>query len=98
MAVFKSHVDVADAAGRQIGAGTTYVHLRLGRDAPQDATGTVSLEWWEPVGDPPAELRLEQGGCLTVSVDRDVLSDCSRNRIFRFRTSWPPSGPPPSPQ
>ncbi len=90
MAVFKSRVVVRDGHGETIGEGMTYVHLRAAATEAQDVTGTVSLEWWEPVGDPPAEVALADGRRLPVVVSRDVMSDCSRNRIFRYRASWPP--------
>lgn len=90
MAVFKSSVVVRDGRGETIGEGMTYVHLRGPATERQDVTGTVSLEWWEPVGDPPAEVALPDGRRLRIAVSRDVLSDCSRNRIFRYRATWPP--------
>ena len=90
MAVFKSSVVVRDGRGETIGEGMTYVHLRGPATETQDVTGTVSLEWWEPVGDPPAEVALADGRRLPIVVSRDVLSDCSRNRIFRYRATWPP--------
>ena len=92
MAVFKSSVVVRDGRGATIGEGTTYVHLRRPRAEPQVVTGTVSLQWWEPVGDPPAEVALADGRRLPIVVSRDVLSECSRNRIFRYTASWPPAG------
>ncbi len=91
MAVFKSSVVVRDGRGETIGEGMTYVHLRGPATESQDVTGTVSLEWWEPVGDPPAEVALADGRRLPVVVSRDVMSDCSRNRIFRYRATWPPA-------
>ena len=90
MAVFKSGVVVRDGRGATIGEGMTYVHLRRTANEPQDVTGTVSLQWWEPVGEPPAEVILADGRRLPVVVSRDVLSDCSQSRIFRYRASWPP--------
>jgi hypothetical protein len=90
MAVFKAAATVRDAQGRTIGEGTTYVHLRRPEGVAQDVTGTVSLQWWEPVGDPPAVLALADGRRLAVVVSRDVLSECSRNRIFRYTAAWPP--------
>jgi hypothetical protein len=91
MAVFKSAVDVQDAADRSIGAGMTYIHLRLTATAEQQATGTVSLRRWEPEGSPPARLKLEDGRHLAIEVSRDVLSECSQNHILRFQASWPPT-------
>lgn len=91
VAVFKASTVVHDEHGEVIGEGMTYVHLRRAADEAQDVTGTVSLQWWEPVGEPPAELALDDGRRLPIRVSRDVLSECSQNRIFRYRASWPPS-------
>ena len=90
MAVFKSSVVVRDGRGETIGEGMTYVHLRAPATELQDVTGTVSLQWWAPVGDPPAEVALADGRRLPIVVSRDVLSDCSRNHILRFQAAWPP--------
>ena len=91
MSVFKSSVDVHDAEDRSIGAGMAYVHLRLGADAEQRATGTVSLRRWEPAERVPASLQLADGRSLSIEVSREVLSDCSRNHILRFQAQWPPT-------
>jgi hypothetical protein len=91
MAVFKSSVDVHDSGRRSIGAGMAYVHLRLGTDVEQRATGTVSLRRWEPEGEAPAWLELADGRRLQIDVSREVLSECSRNHILRFQTDWPPA-------
>lgn len=91
VAVFKSSVEVHDVDGQPIGAGHAYVHLRLGPDTPQQATGTVSLRAWEPAGAPPAWLQLSDGRRLAIQVGRDVLSDCSRSRILRYEAAWPPT-------
>src|SRR5688500_2170144 len=96
MAVFKSLVEVHDAGDRSIGDGMTYVHLRLPADAPQRATGTVSLKRWEPAGEPPARLTLEDGRILAIEVSREVLSECSQNHILRYQATWPPAAPAPS--
>ena len=93
MAVFKSMVEVHDTGDRPIGAGMTYVHLRLPANAEQRATGTVSLKRWEPAGGPPAWLVLEDGRALAIEVSREVLSECSRNHILRYQAQWPPSDP-----
>ena len=100
MAVFKSSVEVHDTGDRPIGAGMTYIHLRLPADAEQRATGTVSLKHWEPAGEAPAWLALADGRALAIELSREVLSDCSRNHILRFQATWPPgsaSAPPASP-
>ena len=89
MAVFKSSVVVRDGRGETIGGGMTYVHLRQPEAQPQAVSGTVSLQWWEPVGDPPAEVALADGRCLPIVVSQDVLSECSQNRIFRYSAAWP---------
>ncbi|MGE3268142.1 MAG: hypothetical protein AB7P40_05300 [Chloroflexota bacterium] len=101
MAVYKSAVQVRDASGRIVGAGMAYLHLRLGHDAEQRVTGTVSLREWAPASEPPAALALEDGRFLTIEVSREVLSECSSNHILRYQASWPPASPsdsqPPSP-
>ncbi|HZO28180.1 MAG TPA: hypothetical protein VFH48_19570 [Chloroflexota bacterium] len=94
MAVYKSSVDVHDAANRSIGTGMAYVHLRLAADARQAATGTVSLRRWEPADEAPASLQLADGRQLRIEVSREKLSDCSRNHILRFQAQWPPTEPP----
>lgn len=93
MAVFKSSVDVHDARNRSIGTGMAYLHLRLAADAEQRATGTVSLRRWEPADEVPTSLALADGRHLPIEVSRQVLSECSRNRILRFQAHWPPSAP-----
>jgi hypothetical protein len=72
------------------------LHLPRGRDQAQDGAGTVSLRSWEQPDEPPAELRLADGRRLPISVTRDALSDCSRNRILRFTMRWPPLEPEPT--
>src|SRR4051812_15777078 len=94
MAVFKSSVSVHDAGDRSIGAGMTYVHLRLAPDAEQRVTGTVSLKRWEPAEDGPVWLALEDGRALAIEVSREVLSECPRNHTLRTQASWPPSPAP----
>ena len=100
MAVFKSAVQVQDAESRIIGAGMTYLHLRLGTDSEQQATGTVSLKAWTPADEPPAALLLADGRTLPIQVSHNVLSECSNNHILRYQASWPPapSPTPPSPE
>jgi hypothetical protein len=94
MAVFKSAVQVQDADARPIGAGMTYVHLRLGTDTQQQATGTVSLREWTPGDAPPTALVLADGRRLPIQVSRNVLSECSSNHILRYEASWPPAASP----
>ena len=36
---------------------------------------------------------LEDGRRLDIAVTQSALSDCSRNHILRFATSWPPRTP-----
>lgn len=91
MAVFKSGVEVHDGQDRSIGSGMAYVHLRLGHEAAQSATGTISLKRWEPAEDVPSWLKLEDGRRLAIEVSRDLLSECSRNHILRFQAAWPPT-------
>jgi hypothetical protein len=97
VAVFKSSVEVRDTGDRPIGAGMTYVHLRLPAESEQRATGTVSLKRWEPAGEPPAWLALDDGRSLKIEVSREVLSDCSRNHILRYQANWPPVTPESAP-
>jgi hypothetical protein len=93
MAVFKSDVVVQDPSARSLGEGMAYVHLPRGPDVAQNVTGTVSLRrWqWEPTADGPSTLLLQDGRTLAIVVSRDVLSDCSRKRILRFQSAWPPT-------
>jgi hypothetical protein len=97
VAVFKSSVEVHDTGNRPIGAGMTYVHLRLPAESEQRAIGTVSLKRWEPVGEPPAWLALEDGRALAIDVSREVLSECSHNHILRYQANWPPAMPESAP-
>ena len=90
MAVFKSSAEVHDAADRAIGAGMAYIHLRQAAEQAQESTGTISLRRWEPFDDLPTSLRLADGRRLSIAVSREVVSDCSRNHILRFKASWPP--------
>ena len=90
MAVFKSAVVVFDPNERSLGEGMAYIHLPRGHDAPQDATGTVSLRRWEPRAEAPTLLALADGRRLKITVSREVLSECSRNQILRFQAAWPP--------
>ena len=90
MAVFKSAVQVCDSTERSIGEGMAYIRPPRGREVAQDASGTVSLRRWEPAEDPPTHTRLEDGRRLAISVDRSLLSDCSRNHILRFTAVWSP--------
>jgi hypothetical protein len=93
MAILKSSARIYDATGHAIGEGVAYVHLPHGRDTPQAAGGTISLRRWEPDGDDPAYIVLEDGRRLDIAVTQSALSDCSRNHILRFATSWPPRTP-----
>ena len=90
MAVFRSEAEVLSEDGRGLGAGMAYLHLPRGLEREQDGNGTLSLQSWEPSGDPPTALRLKDGRQLAIQVSRDALSDCSRNRILRFTAHWPP--------
>jgi hypothetical protein len=101
VAVFKSSVEVHDTGDRSIGAGMTYVHLRLPTETEQRVTGTVSLKRWEPAGEPPARLALADGRALPIEVSREVLSECSQNHILRYQANWPPepmTAPTPEPE
>jgi hypothetical protein len=91
VAIFKSQAAVLDGAGAVLGQGMAYLHLPLGLERAQAASGTVSLQRWEPVEQPPTTLRLADGRRLPLELARDALSECSRNRILRFTTSWPPA-------
>ena len=91
MAIFKSAVEVRDSSGHSLGEGMAYIHLPRGKEACQDATGTVSLRRWEPAADGPSHLALDDGRRLPISVSSARLSDCSRNHILRFEATWPPS-------
>jgi hypothetical protein len=90
VAIFKSQAAVLDQGGAVLGQGQAYLHLRLGLQRAQAASGTISLQSWEPVERAAATLRLADGRLLPLEVSREALSDCSRNRILRFTTTWPP--------
>jgi hypothetical protein len=90
VAIFRSEAEVLDEAGRRLGSGMAYVHLPMGRERDQEATGTVSLRSWEPSDEPPALLVIGEGRRLPIAVSRDALSECSRNRILRFTARWTP--------
>ena len=47
MAVHKSLARLVDADGEVIGEGRAYLHLRLPKEEPQRASGTLSLDWWD---------------------------------------------------
>jgi hypothetical protein len=91
MAIFKAAVQVRTGSGEAIGEGIAYIHVPRGRDVPQEAGGTISLRRWEPAGQEPVSLLLDDGRVLRIAVTRSALSDCSRNQILRFATSWPPT-------
>ncbi len=91
MAIFKSAAVVRDSSGREIGEGALYLHLPRGHDVTQDATGTLSLRRWSPQDGEPVELTIDGGRRLRIATSRSAISDCSRNHILRFRTSWPPT-------
>jgi hypothetical protein len=90
MAVFKSEAEVITSTGESLGEGTAYVHLPRGVEREQDAGGTISLKSWSPSRDAPTALRFADGRRLEISVSRDALSECSRNRVLRFQAHWPP--------
>ena len=91
MAIFRSEAEVLTQSGQSLGVGMAYLHLPRGVEREQEGNGTVSLQSWEPTEDPPTELRLKDGRRLPIAVSRDALSDCSRSRILRFKTHWPPA-------
>jgi len=90
MAVFKSEADLLSDGGALLGTGTAVLHIPHGVERAQDATGTLSLKTWTPSEDLPAAIRLPDRRRLPISVSRDALSECSRNRVLRYRTHWPP--------
>lgn len=90
MPIFRSEAEVLDGADHCLGAGMVYLHLPRGLGREQEGTGTVSLRSWEPDGDEPTTLLLGDGRRLAISVTRDALSECSRNRILRFSAHWLP--------
>lgn len=94
MAIVKSGAHVRARGGALLGAGTAYIHLPRGMDRAQRASGTVSLREWDPAAGEPVVLELEDGRRVMVTVSRDALTDCSRNRILRFTAEWPPAPNP----
>jgi hypothetical protein len=89
MPVFKSQAAVLNEAGQELAEGMAYLHLPRGLEQAQEASGTISLKAWSSNGDQPAALRLADGRRLAISVSRDALSECSRNRVLRFTAAWP---------
>ncbi len=90
MAVVRAEAKVVGETGRSLGSGIAYRHLPRGSGQEQEATGTVSLRSWNAGVDAPRALRLVGWGELAIDVSRDALSECSRNRILRFRARWVP--------
>lgn len=89
MAVFKSQAAVLSEAGQELAEGVAYLHLPRGLERAQEAGGTISLKTWASNGDTPTALLLADGRRLVISVSRDALSECSRNRVLRFQAKWP---------
>ena len=92
MAILKSDAELLGEQGQRLGDGMIYVHLPRGLEREQDGSGTMSLKAWTPTEDPPAALQLPDGRRLAITVSRDALSDCSRNRVLRFQVRWPGAG------
>jgi hypothetical protein len=90
MTVRKTLARLLDANGTLIGEGRAYIHLRLPDGEPQNAQGTLSLDWWNEVSS-GGQVRLELVGGPTVSLtlESDTLSGCMNGRILRYTTSWP---------
>ncbi|MCC7104345.1 MAG: hypothetical protein IT307_04315 [Chloroflexi bacterium] len=90
MAIVRGEADVLTADGTVIGSGMAYLHLPRGRERAQTGTGTVSLRDWSPLAGSPEVLRVASCPApLRIAVERDELSDCSRNRILRLAVEWP---------
>jgi hypothetical protein len=96
VAIVKYAAQVRTRNGDTLGDGVAYIHLPRGVDRAQSASGTVSLREWNPSAGEPAELELADGRRMSVTVSRDALTDCSRNRILRFTAEWPPRDSPPA--
>jgi len=88
VAIVKGSAEILSATGTCIGRGIAYVHLPRGKDLLQTATGTVSCTEWHEGAEPPEMVQIEGYEPLTVSVSREAISECSRNHILRFSTSW----------
>jgi hypothetical protein len=90
VAVHKSLARLLSADGSLIGEGRAYVHLRLPKEQPQSATGTLSLDWWdETVTAQGTRLELQGGPELPLAVEADTLSGCVVGRILRYTADWP---------
>lgn len=89
MPVHKSLAVLLAADGATVGEGRAYVHLRESYRVPQDAQGTISLDWWDDDAAAPTYLRLQDGPRLPVRVQGDRLSECMVGRIVRYTLRWP---------
>jgi len=90
MAVFRSEAVLLGDGGARLGAGMAYLHLPRGEGREQDVSGTMSLKSWDAAEGQPVAIQLSDQRTLTISVSRDALSECSRNRVLRFQAHWPP--------
>lgn len=88
MAIVKSPAKILSGDGTSVGLGMAYIHLPRGKDREQVATGTISCTEWHESAGLPETIQLEGYAPLTVSVSREAISECSRNHILRFSTSW----------
>jgi hypothetical protein len=90
VAIVKGEADVLTADGTVLGSGMAYLHLPRGRERAQTGTGTVTLRDWSAEAGSPEVLRVADfPQPLRIAVERDALSDCSRNRILRLAVEWP---------
>jgi hypothetical protein len=90
VAVNKSHARLVAKDGTLLGEGRAYLHLRLPRQEPQKATGTLSLDWWDDTQPATgATLELSEGPHLSLTVEADRLSECVVGRILRYTADWP---------
>ena len=95
MAVFKGEAEVIAEDGSILGSGVVYIHLPRGLERAQTGSATLSLREWEAVSVEPSKLRFAgEPATLAITVTRNALSECSRNRVLRMSVSWPGSGSP----
>jgi hypothetical protein len=86
----KGNAEIRSANGAIIGRGMAYVHLPRGQGRAQTAGGTVSCTDWNPSVGEPAIIAIENGPTLPITVSKDAVSQCSRNRILRYTAQWNP--------
>ena len=90
MAIVKGNAEIRADNGSVVGRGVAYLHLPRGRERAQTAGGTVSCSAWNPGAGEPSVIAIENGPTVTITVSKEAVSECSRNRILRYTTEWQP--------